>query len=176
MVSRAPTSENSDKLHLQAKATQLRCLSQRFVLLLQVVQLACQKPAIDSSTHVVSFVTLETRAIKDFATETALEGAQEPSKTWQPAAMRDFQSFPTLCTNPIGCTELCCTCSGIGCSRMALVGCTQIAADMSGLLQRILPRLDDTHLAVCIAVSKLFETQPANRNHGPTTSRRGSSR
>ena len=42
MVSRGPTSENSDKLHLQAKATQLRCLSQRFVLLLQVVQLACQ--------------------------------------------------------------------------------------------------------------------------------------
>ena len=33
---------NSDKLHLQAKATQFRRLSQRFELLLQVVQLAHQ--------------------------------------------------------------------------------------------------------------------------------------
>ena len=43
---------------------------------------------------------------------------------------------------------------------MALVGCTQIAADMSGLLQRMLPKLDDTHLAVCIADSKFGLTPP----------------
>ena len=48
-------------------------------------------------------------------------------------------------------------CVGVGCSRMALVGCTQMATDTTGLLQRMLPRLDATHLAVCIAVSKLFE-------------------
>ena len=48
---------------------------------------------------------------------------------------------------------------------MALVGCTQMATDTTGLLQRMLPRLDATHLAVCIAVSKLFETSPENRNH-----------
>ena len=57
-------------------------------------------------------------------------------------------------------------CIGIGCSRMALVGCTRMAADMTGLLQRMLPRLDDTHRTVCIAVSKSFETPPENRNHG----------
>ena len=51
-------------------------------------------------------------------------------------------------------------CIGIGCSRMALVGCTQMAADMTGLLQRMLPRLDDTHRTVCIAVSKLDPTPP----------------
>ena len=56
-------------------------------------------------------------------------------------------------------------CVGVGCSRMALVGCTQMATDTTGLLQRMLPRLDATHLAVCIAVSKLFETSPENRNH-----------
>ena len=43
---------------------------------------------------------------------------------------------------------------------MALVGCTQMAADMTGLLQRVLPRLDDTHRTVCIAVSKLDPTPP----------------
>jgi len=42
MVSRGLTSENSDELHLQAKATQLRFLSQRLALLLEVVQLAHQ--------------------------------------------------------------------------------------------------------------------------------------
>jgi len=42
MVSRGPTSENSDKLHLQAKATQLMPVATLFVLLLEVVQLACQ--------------------------------------------------------------------------------------------------------------------------------------
>ena len=57
-------------------------------------------------------------------------------------------------------------CIGIGCRRMALAACTQMAADMTGLLQWMLPRLDATHLTVCIAVSKLFETQPENRNHG----------
>ena len=41
----------------------------------------------------------------------------------------------------------------------------QMATDTTGLLQRMLPRLDATHLAVCIAVSKLFETSPENRNH-----------
>ena len=56
-------------------------------------------------------------------------------------------------------------CVGVGCSRMALVGCTQMATDTTGLLQRMLPRLDATHLAVCIAVSKPFETSPENRNH-----------
>ena len=74
-----------------------------------------------------------------------------------------------LCTvaNPIGCTDgaLLLGCVGVGCSRMALVGCTQMATDTTGLLQRMLPRLDATHLAVCIAVSKLFETSPENRNH-----------
>ena len=70
-------------------------------------------------------------------------------------------------TNPIGCTELYCSDAlGSDAVRMALVGCTQMAADMSGLLQRMLPKLDDTHLAVCIAVSKLFETSPENRNDG----------
>ena len=44
-------------------------------------------------------------------------------------------------------------CIGIGCSRMPLVGCTQMDADMSGLLQRMLAKLDDTHLAACIAHS-----------------------
>ena len=48
---------------------------------------------------------------------------------------------------------------------MALVGCTQMATDTAGLLQRMLRRLDATHMAVCIAVSKLFETSPENRNH-----------
>ena len=43
---------------------------------------------------------------------------------------------------------------------MAWVGCTQMAADMPGLLQRILPRLDDTHLAVCIADSTFGLTPP----------------
>ena len=43
---------------------------------------------------------------------------------------------------------------------MALVGCTQMAADMSGLLQRMLPKLDDTHLAVCIADSTFGLTPP----------------
>ena len=43
---------------------------------------------------------------------------------------------------------------------MALAGCTQMAADMTGLLQRMLPRLDATHLAVCIAVSKFGLTPP----------------
>ena len=49
---------------------------------------------------------------------------------------------------------------------MALVGCIEMATHTTGLLQRMLPRLDATHLAVCIAVSKLFETSPENRNHG----------
>ena len=44
-------------------------------------------------------------------------------------------------------------CIGIGCSRMPLVGCTQMDADMSGLLQRMLAKFDDTHLAACIAHS-----------------------
>ena len=39
---------------------------------------------------------------------------------------------------------------------MPLVGCTQMDADMSGLLQRMLAKLDDTHLAVCIAVSTSY--------------------
>ena len=43
---------------------------------------------------------------------------------------------------------------------MALVGCTQMDADMSGLLQRMLATLDDTYLAVCIANSKLGLTPP----------------
>ena len=47
---------------------------------------------------------------------------------------------------------------------MALVGCTQMAADVTGLLQRMLPRLDDTHLAVCIAVSKLGLTPPPDES------------
>ena len=55
-------------------------------------------------------------------------------------------------------------CIGIGCSRMALVGGTQMAADVTGLLQRMLPRLDDTHLAVCIAVSKLGLTPPPDKS------------
>ena len=51
-------------------------------------------------------------------------------------------------------------CIGIGCSRMALVGCTQMAADMSGLLQRMLPKLNDIHLAACIADSTFGLTPP----------------
>ena len=43
---------------------------------------------------------------------------------------------------------------------MALAGCTQMAADMTGPWQQVLPRLDDTHRAVCIAVSKLGPTPP----------------
>ena len=43
---------------------------------------------------------------------------------------------------------------------MALAGCTQITADMTELWQQMLPRLDDTHRAVCIAVSKLGPTPP----------------
>ena len=39
---------------------------------------------------------------------------------------------------------------------MPLVGCTQMTADMTELLQRMLPKLDDTHLAVCIAVSTSY--------------------
>ena len=52
-------------------------------------------------------------------------------------------------------------CVGIGCSRMPLVGCTQMDADMSGLLQRMLAKLDDTHLAACIAHST-FWSYPAS--------------
>jgi hypothetical protein len=51
-------------------------------------------------------------------------------------------------------------CIGIGCSRMAWVGCTQMAADMSGLLQRMLPKLNDIHLAACIADSTFGLTPP----------------
>ena len=83
---------NSDKLHLQAKATQLRCLSQRFVLLLQVVQLAC-KPAIDSSTHVVSFVTLETRAIR---TLNLLPPKPSPGTKYRPTPNREAFNHKTL--------------------------------------------------------------------------------
>jgi hypothetical protein len=43
---------------------------------------------------------------------------------------------------------------------MALVGCTQMDADMSGLLQRMLAKLDDTHLAACIAHSTFGLTPP----------------
>ena len=75
-----------------------------------------------------------------------------------PRFMICTECWKTYCTNPIGCTELCCI--GIGRSRMAWVGCTQMAADMPGLLQRILPRLDDTHLAVCIADSTFGLTPP----------------
>ena len=72
------------------------------------------------------------------------------------------------CTNHIGCTELCCSDAlAIGCSRMALVGCTRMAADMTGLLQRMLPRLDDTHLdSMHCSLYESFETPPENRNHG----------
>ena len=55
-------------------------------------------------------------------------------------------------------------CIGVGCCPMALVGCTQTATDTTGLLQRMLPTLDVIHLAVCIAVSKPFQTSPENRN------------
>ena len=51
-------------------------------------------------------------------------------------------------------------CIGIGCSRMPLVGCTQMDADMSGLLQRMLAKFDDTHLAACIAHSTFGLTPP----------------
>ena len=50
-------------------------------------------------------------------------------------------------------------CIGVGCSPMPLVGCTQMNANMTELLQRRLPKLDDTHLAVCIAVSTSYSKQ-----------------
>ena len=49
------------------------------------------EPAIDSSTHVVSFVTLETRAIKDFepaAVKTFPHGTKYRPRLW------DFRSNP----------------------------------------------------------------------------------
>ena len=64
MVSRGPTSENSDKLHLQAKATQLPVAT--LCAAASSGSARVPEPAIDSSTHVVSFVTLETKTIKDF--------------------------------------------------------------------------------------------------------------
>ena len=62
-----------------------------------------------------------------------------------------FESFPTLCTNPIRCTELCCS-DALGSDAVEWLWSTQMAADMTGLLQRMLPILDDTHLAVRTAI------------------------
>ena len=75
-----------------------------------------------------------------------------------------FRYFPTLRQNHIGRMHksyrvhgaLLLGCIGVGCSPMPLVGCTQMTADMTELLQRMLPKLDDTHLAVCIAVSTSY--------------------
>ena len=55
MVSRGPTSENSDKLHLQAKATNSRDVFRSAAASSGSARVP--EPAIDSSTHVVSFVT-----------------------------------------------------------------------------------------------------------------------
>ena len=84
MVLRGPTSENSDKLHLQAKATQLRCLSQRFALL----------KWFSSRTHVVSFVTPETRATKDF--EPAAAKTFPRGTKYRPTSDREAFNHKTL--------------------------------------------------------------------------------
>ena len=66
------------------------------------------------------------------------------------------------CTNPIRCTELYRSDAlGSDAVECLLVGCTQMDADMSGLLQRMLAKLDDTHLAACIADST-FWSYPAS--------------
>ena len=51
------------------------------------------EPAIDSSTHVVSFVTLETRAIKDF--EPAAAKTFPHGTKYRPTPDRESQDFET---------------------------------------------------------------------------------
>ena len=66
MASRRPTSENSDKLHLQAKRNTVEMPVATLCADASSGSARVPEPAIHSSRNDVSFVTLETRSIKDF--------------------------------------------------------------------------------------------------------------
>ena len=72
-----------------------------------------------------------------------------------------FQRFPTLCRNPIGCTELYCS-DALGSDAVEWLGSAALKwlRTCLGCCNRMLPKLNDIHLAACIADSTFGLTPP----------------